>query len=225
MSDEHQTYYDILEIKETASAEEVRAAYRRLCHEYHPDKIPEHLQRLRRDGEAKFRELTAAYDVLQSATARAAYDRQLRQFRGGTRSQEATGATPTPSPSSQSKQSACPNCGASNLATASVCVKCGRSLSAGAASSTPPLQIPNYLWQSIVVTLCCCVPLGIVGIVFAAQVKSKLAQGDIAGARDASQKAKMFALIGFGVGVVLTIYMVFFGTDILQGIREAQASS
>ena len=138
----------------------------------------------------------------------------------------------------------CPNCGTSNLDNASVCVNCGRSLSAPAAPSytVPPpppssfgstpspaqagAQIPNYLWQSIVVTLCCCLPLGIVSIIFAAQVNSKLAQGDVAGARDASQKAKMFALIGFGVGiVVMIIYMVFFGAGILQGIREAQANS
>ena len=86
-------------------------------------------------------------------------------------------------------------------------------------------QIPNYLWQSIVVTLCCCLPLGIVSIIFAAQVNSKLAQGDIVGARDASQKAKMFALIGFGVGIVVIILsMIFNGAVFMQAIREAQAN-
>jgi hypothetical protein len=134
----------------------------------------------------------------------------------------------------------CPNCGTSNLDNAAVCVNCGRSLSAGAPSYTPPPppssfgtapsaysgpQIPNYLWQSIVVTLCCCLPLGIVSIIFAAQVNSKLAQGDIAGAQDASQKAKMFALIGFGVGIVVIILsMIFNGAMVMQAIREAQAN-
>lgn len=133
----------------------------------------------------------------------------------------------------------CPNCGTSNLDNAAVCVNCGRSLAAGAPSSyTPPppsgfgatpasaagAQIPNYLWQSIVVTLCCCLPLGIVSIIFAAQVNSKLAQGDIAGARDASQKAKMFALIGFGVGLVgIVLAMIFNGAVFMQALREAQA--
>lgn len=137
----------------------------------------------------------------------------------------------------------CPNCGTSNLDNATVCVNCGRSLSGGPAASsyTPPpappssfgsappaaagATIPNYLWQSIVVTLCCCLPLGIVSIIFAAQVNSKLAQGDIAGARDASQKAKMFALIGFGVGLVIIILSVIFnGAMYMQMLREAQAN-
>jgi len=135
----------------------------------------------------------------------------------------------------------CPNCGTNNLDNASVCVNCGRSLSAGAQTSyTPPPPpsyggpgpgpvpgetIPNYLWQSIVVTLCCCLPLGVVGIIFAAQVNTKLAQGDIAGARDASQKAKMFTLIGFGIGLVIIILsFVFNGAMFMQAIREAQAN-
>lgn len=73
----------------------------------------------------------------------------------------------------------------------------------------PPVgeQIPNYLWQSIVVTLCCCLPLGVVAIIFAAQVNSKLAAGDVAGARDASDKAKLFCWIGFGLGIVANIIM------------------
>lgn len=132
----------------------------------------------------------------------------------------------------------CPNCGTSNLDNAAVCVNCGRSLMAGGAPSyTPPppsygtpgpapgVQIPNYLWQSIVVTLCCCLPLGVVGIIFAAQVNTKLAQGDIAGARDASQKAKMFTLIGFAVGiVVILISMIFNGAMFMQAFREGMAN-
>jgi hypothetical protein len=91
-----------------------------------------------------------------------------------------------------------------------------------AAGGTPP---PNYLWQSIVVTLCCCLPLGIVSIIFAAQVNSKWAQGDAAGAQDASQKAKMFMLIGLGVGlVVIILSMIFNGAVFMNAIREAQAN-
>ncbi len=139
----------------------------------------------------------------------------------------------------------CPNCGTSNLDNAPICVNCGRALppapTAGAGSYTPPppppqnfgaspsaavgAPIPNYLWQSIVVTLCCCLPLGIVAIIFSAQVNSKLAQGDVAGAREASQKAKTFALIGFGIGlVILVLSLIFNGAIFMQAIREAQAN-
>ena len=65
-----------------------------------------------------------------------------------------------------------------------------------------PPNVPNYLWQSIVVTICCCPPVGIPAIVFAAQVNSKLAAGDIAGAMDASRKARMWCWISLAVGLV-----------------------
>ena len=70
-------------------------------------------------------------------------------------------------------------------------------------SSIPPgTKIPNYLVQAILVTLCCCLPLGIPAIVYAAQVNSKQAVGDIAGAEDSSSKAKMWCWIAFGLGLV-----------------------
>ncbi|MDY3554434.1 CD225/dispanin family protein [Gemmata sp. JC717] len=67
---------------------------------------------------------------------------------------------------------------------------------------TPP---PNYLVQSILVTLCCCLPFGIVAIVYAAQVNSKWQSGDSAGARRASDAAKMWSWIGFGIGIVANL--------------------
>lgn len=136
----------------------------------------------------------------------------------------------------------CPNCGTNNLDNASVCVNCGRSLMGGAAQTyTPPpppqpsyggpgpgapaTQVPNYLVQSILVTLCCCLPLGVVAIIFSAQVNSKLAAGDVAGAMDASRKAKLFCWIALGLGIVmLVLSFVFNGAMIMQAIREGQAN-
>jgi len=67
----------------------------------------------------------------------------------------------------------------------------------------------NYLVWAILSTLFCCLPLGIVSIVFAAQVNSKHAAGDVAGALEASRKAKSFAFWSAGIGVaVLAIYIV-----------------
>src|SRR5687768_2527526 len=132
----------------------------------------------------------------------------------------------------------CPNCGTSNLDNAAICINCGRSLAPGAAQSsyTPPpaspsygagagvpagAPIPNYLVQSILVTLCCCLPLGIVAIIFSAQVNSKLAQGDVAGAMEASRKAKMFCWIALGLGlVVIVLSMIFNGAMFMQVFNE-----
>jgi hypothetical protein len=70
----------------------------------------------------------------------------------------------------------------------------------------PP--VPTYLWQSIVVTACCCLPFGIAAIVFAAQVNSKLAAGDVQGAMESSRKAKMWCWIAFGLGIVSNLAFV-----------------
>ena len=85
-------------------------------------------------------------------------------------------------------------------------------------------RIPTYLVPSIL-TLCCCWPLSIVAIVFAAQVNSKLAAGDIAGARDASAKAKMFCWIAFGIGLAgWLIWSLTGGMAIFETIREGMAN-
>ncbi|MGI6459095.1 MAG: CD225/dispanin family protein [Candidatus Hydrogenedentales bacterium] len=75
-------------------------------------------------------------------------------------------------------------------------------------SVRPPVKIKNYLVESILVTVCCCLPFGIAAIVFAAQVNGKLQAGDIAGAQDAAGKAKLFCGIGFGLGLLLNLLSV-----------------
>lgn len=136
----------------------------------------------------------------------------------------------------------CPNCGTANLDNATICANCGRPLTGAAAQSytpppppassyTPPSTSyaggggggtppPNYLWQSIVVTLCCCLPLGVVAIIFAAQVNSKFAAGDYAGAADSSRKAKMFCWIALGLGLAAQlIWLLTGGLAVLQNYR------
>lgn len=71
--------------------------------------------------------------------------------------------------------------------------------------------VPNYLVQSILVTILCCWPLGIPAIIFAAQVNGKLAQGDYAGAVEASNKAKMFSWISFGLGLLVVVGYIIAG--------------
>lgn len=62
-------------------------------------------------------------------------------------------------------------------------------------------HVPNYLVPAILSTLCCCLPFGIVAIVYAAQVNSRLAAGDHAGALAASKNAKLWCWISFLLGL------------------------
>jgi hypothetical protein len=81
---------------------------------------------------------------------------------------------------------------------------------------TPP---PNYLVFAILVTIFCCQILGIVSIVFAAQVNSKWNSGDIQGALDASKNAKLWAWIAFGSGLIIgLVVMLLAAFGVLAGI-------
>ena len=67
---------------------------------------------------------------------------------------------------------------------------------------SPP---PNYLVWAILSTILCCLPFGVVSIVFAAQVNSKWVAGDYDGARNSSKNAKLWAWIAFAVGIAFFV--------------------
>jgi hypothetical protein len=64
-----------------------------------------------------------------------------------------------------------------------------------------PANVPNYLVPAIISAVCC-FPLGIISIVFAAQVNGKVAAGDIAGAMQASKMAKIFSYVFIGLALL-----------------------
>lgn len=72
----------------------------------------------------------------------------------------------------------------------------------------PAQKVDPWLWQSIVATLVCCLPAGVVGIVFAAQANSAMSAGNWAEAQKKAQQAKTWTLVSVGLGV-LTIIGVF----------------
>lgn len=93
------------------------------------------------------------------------------------------------------------------------------------AQQIPP---PNYLVWAILTTILCCLPFGIVSIVYAAQVNSKWQMGDFEGAKLSSKNAKVWAWIAFAVGIagavlwfLLVIFGVFagLGLGMLEGIE------
>jgi hypothetical protein len=62
-----------------------------------------------------------------------------------------------------------------------------------------------------IISLFCCLPLGIVAVIFAAQVNGKAQAGDLAGATESAKKAKMFSFIAIGLGLAAIIcYVLFF---------------
>src|SRR6185369_14913119 len=77
------TYYDVLEIREDASHDEIKIAYRRLALEYHPDRLPEEWRsrRVGLDAAEKFKDINDAHSVLSDPNRRRQYDLELRALR------------------------------------------------------------------------------------------------------------------------------------------------
>jgi len=76
-------YYEILGIKKGASDQDIKRAYRRLAHKYHPD---------RSEGdEGRFKEINEAYQVLSNKQKRAQYDQFGPNFSGFNPGQGANG--------------------------------------------------------------------------------------------------------------------------------------
>lgn len=106
----------------------------------------------------------------------------------------------------------CPKCGHQNFDDALLCSNCGASFESAPNAPQPEVMaagsigaVPNYLVQAILVTLFCCLPFGIVAIVYAAQVNGKVAAGDSYGALDASRKAKTWCWVSFGCGLAVSL--------------------
>ncbi len=101
------------------------------------------------------------------------------------------------------------------------------------AASGPPAPVPNHLVWAIISTVvatlvsivaCCCVPLGLApgipAIVYANKVNTLMAVEDYAGARDASEKAKIWSLVTtvFGAAILL-LWMVSLALQ-LSGVLD-----
>ena len=68
----------------------------------------------------------------------------------------------------------------------------------------------NYLVESILATVLCCLPLGVVGIVYATQVNSKYDAGDYEGAQKASRDAKKWVTWSVIASVIfIVLYLIF----------------
>ncbi len=68
-------YYGILGVEKNASKDDIKKAFRKLAHKYHPDK--------KEGDEAKFKEVNEAYQILSDDTKRKEYDTYGQSFGGG----------------------------------------------------------------------------------------------------------------------------------------------
>ncbi len=71
-------YYEVLGVSKSASADEIKKAYRKLAIQFHPDKNPDNPE-----AEDKFKEAAEAYEVLSNADKKARYDQFGHQGLGG----------------------------------------------------------------------------------------------------------------------------------------------
>ena len=85
------TYYELLDVPPTASAEEIKSAFRREIAKYHPDKVQHLGEEFQEIAATKAAELTRAYKTLTDPVARTEYDEA---------GESAQGAPPAPRPSS-----------------------------------------------------------------------------------------------------------------------------
>src|ERR1039458_2100370 len=69
MATQTKDYYSTLGVKKTATAEDIRKAFRKLARKYHPDVNPND-----KKAEEKFKEISQANDVLSDAKKRKIYD-------------------------------------------------------------------------------------------------------------------------------------------------------
>jgi curved DNA-binding protein len=78
MPTQFRDYYETLGVSKTATADEIRSAYRKLARKYHPDVAKD-----KREGEEKIKEINEAYEVLSDPEKRTKYDRLGAAWQSG----------------------------------------------------------------------------------------------------------------------------------------------
>jgi hypothetical protein len=83
-------------------------------------------------------------------------------------------------------------------------------------------MIDNFLIKAIFSTICCCMPFGIVAIVFAAQVDSAWRRGDFDESQRLSDQANMWSNIAIGLGLAQYVLGFLFQGLILATVAGSR---
>ena len=104
----------------------------------------------------------------------------------------------------------CRRCGTPSDGFHDLCMECGEVLEEIVETKWAGERPPAYLAYAILTTIFCCVPFGIVALVYAAQVNSYWENGQFEKAEDLSHKAKTWCWVAAICGIVLSgLYTIF----------------
>jgi len=119
----------------------------------------------------------------------------------------------------------CTKCGNQIDGSAAFCTKCRTPTNGKPATSTG--EVKSHMVWAILQTVVC-IPAGVVPLIYACKVNSKLAQGDIAGAQEASKKAKFWlklTTIIFGAIILLYMFLAAIGPAVSSASRSASRAA
>lgn len=121
----------------------------------------------------------------------------------------------------------CKNCGNQIADAAVACPKCGVPV-AGKSVAPATEQVPNHMVGAILTTIFCCLIGGIISIVYASKVNTKLAQGDLDGARAASKIAKRWIIVNMIAAPLIGLLGILMGAlfpAVSSAMQSANSSS
>ncbi len=127
----------------------------------------------------------------------------------------------------------CPHCQANIPDNSNFCTVCGVSLvSSGAENQQQPMppnnqmppncdmNIPDYLVWSILELVCCCLPFGIVSLIYSVQANNAKKMGNFTVAHENAEKAKKFLIWGVVLGAVVNIAVI--AIQVLAALAQTQ---
>ena len=112
----------------------------------------------------------------------------------------------------------CVECGAEISDNAVVCPQCGVPVAGKGFDANGKPLVHNHMVAAVLTTIFCCVIGGVIAMLYAAQVNTKLAQGDIAGAQSAARTAMGWIIANLLLGLLIAICYVIQAFAVASGV-------